>query len=216
MLVLQLLTFSTVSNYYLSKRDWRQLPLKHQCNPQILRSILARIPLLIYVDSGFFASLDGEEGIVRFFDRSESYFTLHGKDAIYCAEEIYKTSTVLKYFGSSKLPYCTLSTATAIEAIKDLLINKGSKIQIWELDRSRQWSLAKEASPGNLRQVEEMLFVNSDLATSPMIAAIYIDAKGDRKSVGVAFTDASSGRTIGISQFPDNDSFANLEVFFCP
>ncbi|KAJ3367170.1 MutS-like protein [Kappamyces sp. JEL0680] len=76
-----------------------------------------------------------------------------------------------------------------------------------------------QASPGHLRHVEDLLFGVSDLASSPMVAAVAIDAVGDQKVavaadhqlVGVAFTDASSGRSLGVSQFLDNDSFANLE-----
>ncbi|KAG1678939.1 DNA mismatch repair protein Msh2 [Nymphon striatum] len=38
---------------------------------------------------------------LRVFDRNE-YYTVHGQDALFCAKEIYKTTSVLKYFGSGK------------------------------------------------------------------------------------------------------------------
>lgn len=71
--------------------------------------------------------------------------------------------------------------------------------------------ILSQASPGNLQQVEDLLFVNEDMETSPIVMAVKLSSKGDAKSVGIAFADASN-REIGVSEFVDNDLFSNTEV----
>lgn len=76
-----------------------------------------------------------------------------------------------------------------------------------------------QASPGNLQAVEDLLFGNSDLLTSPIVMAIKLasapavttGAKAKLKMVGVAFADTSA-RELGVADFVDNDLFSNLEV----
>jgi DNA mismatch repair protein MSH2 len=71
-----------------------------------------------------------------------------------------------------------------------------------------------------LQAVEDLLFVNSDLLSAPIVMAIKINssslAPGDKaknKTVGVAFADTSV-RQLGVSDFVDNDLFSNTEVCF--
>lgn len=76
-----------------------------------------------------------------------------------------------------------------------------------------------KASPGNLQAVEDMLFVNTDVLSAPMVMAIKLAstpsipgaAKAKSKTVGVAFAD-SSVRQLGVADFVDNDLFSNTEV----
>ena len=67
--------------------------------------------------------------------------------------------------------------------------------------------------------MEELLFVNSDLLSAPIVMAIKLATSavgaGDKtktKAVGVAFADTSS-RELGVADFVDNDLFSNTEVF---
>jgi hypothetical protein len=66
--------------------------------------------------------------------------------------------------------------------------------------------------------VEDLLFVNSDLLSAPIVMAITMStspiAKGDKarnKTVGIAFADTSVCE-LGVADFVDNDLFSNTEV----
>lgn len=69
----------------------------------------------------------------------------------------------------------------------------------------------KQASPGNLQDIEEELA--GQIESSPVILAVKISIKGDHRTVGVSFADASK-RELGVSEFADNDLYSNLEVCF--
>lgn len=77
-----------------------------------------------------------------------------------------------------------------------------------------------QASPGNLQAVEELLFVNTDILSAPIVMAIRITStptapgetsKARTKIVGIAYADTST-REIGVADFVDNDLFSNVEV----
>lgn len=71
------------------------------------------------------------------------------------------------------------------------------------------WKITKQASPGNLQDVEEELGGQFDAA--PMILAVKVSAKAsEARNVGVCFADASV-RELGVSEFLDNDLYSNFE-----
>lgn len=72
-----------------------------------------------------------------------------------------------------------------------------------------QWKIKKQASPGNLQDVEDELGGQSDSA--PMILAVKVSARAsEARNVGVCFADASA-RDLGVSEFLDNDLYSNFE-----
>ena len=71
------------------------------------------------------------------------------------------------------------------------------------------WKISKQASPGNLQDVEEELGGQIDAA--PIILAVKVSAKASQaRNVGVCFVDASV-RELGVSEFLDNDLYSNFE-----
>ncbi len=71
------------------------------------------------------------------------------------------------------------------------------------------WKISKQASPGNLQDVEEELGGQIDAA--PIILAVKVSAKAsEARNVGVCFADASV-RELGVSEFLDNDLYSNFE-----
>jgi DNA mismatch repair protein MSH2 len=74
-----------------------------------------------------------------------------------------------------------------------------------------------QASPGNLQAVEELLFVNTDMTSAPIVVALKVTSSGAAgagkartKHIGAAFADTSL-RELGVADFVDNDLFSNTE-----
>ncbi|KAL4247478.1 DNA mismatch repair protein MSH3 [Abortiporus biennis] len=166
-----------------------------------------------------------EKGTLRLFDRGE-YYSVHGPDALYVAAQFYFTNTVIKYLGGKAgLPSVTISSNNAKTLLRDALTAKQLKIEIYVPEagqgkRATKFKLDKEASPGNLQAVEEMLFSNTDITSAPIIMAIKVGSnsgaggavsKVKTKTVGIAFADTST-RELGVAEFVDNDLFSNTET----
>ncbi|KAI5806232.1 muts domain V-domain-containing protein [Geopyxis carbonaria] len=156
----------------------------------------------------FFTKLPQTDAI-RLFERND-FYTAHGTDAVFVAQTVYKTTSVIRKLGSSRnaLESCTLSITAYRNFLREVLFQQGRRIEIWGAKGRNSWSVIKQASPGNLQDVEEEFAGQIDSA--PMIVAIKITIKGDERTVGVCFADASV-RELGVSEFADNDLYSNLE-----
>ncbi|KAF9935116.1 MutS-like protein [Linnemannia zychae] len=140
---------------------------------------------------------------------------VHGDDAYFIAQHVYKTTSVIKYLGgdvTSGVPSCTLSRTTCETFLRDALLNRQMRVEIWAAEPRKQnvWNIVKRASPGNLQDMEDLLFSNTDMVASPIVMAVKIQTGGDQRIVGVCFADATV-RELGISEFIDNDLYSNFE-----
>lgn len=157
-------------------------------------------------------------GTVRLFDRQD-FYTVHGQDALYVADTVFKTQSVLKYLGKKSndggLPSCTLSIPAAKSFLRDALTAKQLRVEIWASTdgagrRTGSWQVAKQASPGNLQDVEDLLFLNADVVSNPIVLALRVKAQDGVNTVGVAFADATN-REMGVAEYAENDLFSNTE-----
>ncbi|KAJ2742168.1 MSH2 protein [Coemansia sp. BCRC 34301] len=167
----------------------------------------------------FFGSLDAQENTIRVFERSNGdYYSVHGADADYVANVVYKTTTVIKYIGGSSstgLPSCTMSRIVAENFLRDALLKYQLRVEIYAPQDSGtklggNWKVSRTASPGNLQQVEELLFANSEMVAVPLVMAVTFKVAVDQMQCGVAFVDPAQ-RSMGVCEFTDNDVFSNLE-----
>ncbi|RIA91734.1 muts domain V-domain-containing protein, partial [Glomus cerebriforme] len=139
------------------------------------------------------------------------YYSVHGDDALYIAQNIYKTTSVIKYLGGeNKIPSCTLSRLICDTFLRDALLNKQLRIEIWAQGSKGSWKLIKNASPGNIQEFEDHLFSNVEISASPVVLSIKLGIRGDQRLVGVSFADTTI-RELGISEFIDNELFSNFE-----
>jgi DNA mismatch repair protein MSH2 len=136
------------------------------------------------------------------------------------------------------LPSVTMSMTLAKGFLREALTTKQLRVEIWETEsgkKGNRWVLGKEASlcdqqktlskadfffpfmlplqasPGNLQQVEDLLFSNTDNLSSPIVMAIKLSMVDGNRNIGIAFADASA-RMLGMSEFPDDEMFSNTEV----
>ncbi|KAN0086029.1 MutS domain V domain containing protein [Tylopilus felleus] len=176
---------------------------------------------------GFFSRLPKkspqEDGTVRLFDRTE-FYSVHGPDALYVASHVFRTNSVIKYLGAggktAGLPSVTLNYTLGHTFLREALTVKQLRVEIWvpatgQGRKASKFVLQKEASPGNLQAVEDLLFTNSDVLSAPIVVAIKIASaasgeKAKTKTVSIAYADTSV-REIGAAEFVDNDLFSNTE-----
>ena len=150
--------------------------------------------------------------VIQFFDR-KSYYSVYGEDALFIAKEYNKTTATIKYIGAEKLPCQHIQPGQLRQTIlRHLLTSKLYKVEFYACKPNTSvWYRAKKASPGNLQEVEDLLVGESgeeDVCTNTM--AIHLGTEGGQRLVGVACVDQTA-RVFRVTQFLDNDQFANLE-----
>ncbi|KAF8480131.1 DNA mismatch repair protein [Russula ochroleuca] len=171
-------------------------------------------------------------GTIRLFFRKASnddFYSAHGADALYVAQHVYHTKSVLKYLGSggkmAGLPSVTLRPTVATSFLREALTSRQLRVEIWIPEAGHgkkvsRFKLDKEASPGNLQAVEDLLFVNNDILSPPVIMAVKLATtptvpgsagKAKTKTIGIGFADTSL-RQFGVADFVDNDAFSNIET----
>ena len=75
--------------------------------------------------------------------------------------------------------------------LREALFKLGKRVEIYASTGGRMnWKVVKQASPGNLQDVEDEL--GGQVESAPMILAVKISAKAsEARTVGVCFADAS-------------------------
>lgn len=109
------------------------------------------------------------------------------------------------------LPSVTMTMTVFRQFLREALFKLGKRVEIWVSPSGRMnWKVVKQASPGNLQDVEDELGGQFDGA--PVIMAVKILSKAaEARTVGVCFADASV-RELGVSEFMDNDLYSNFEA----
>jgi DNA mismatch repair protein MSH2 len=98
---------------------------------------------------------------------------------------------------------CLINASQLKDALAEII--KSKKVEFYSQDSRKNWKVSTSASPGNLDPIEHLLPIESN--SSCIVASIYVASE----MVGVAFADVNE-YTIGLSEFADNDIYANLEI----
>jgi DNA mismatch repair protein MSH2 len=175
----------------------------------------------------FFRNLpEADSETIRIFDRKE-YYSAHGDDAVFIANtvgyieciaciganalQVYKTTAVIRKLGREPgLDSVTLTHMVYKNFLRDALFRLSKRVEIWQSSSGRMdWKMTKQASPGNLQDLEEEL--GGQIENAPIILAVKVSAKAtEARNVGVCFADASV-RELGFTEFLDNDMYSNFE-----
>ena len=93
---------------------------------------------------------------------------------------------------------------------RELLLVRNYCIDIYVCKGGKSdWVVQFQASPGNLVQVEDLLFGSVDITCSAGMLAIKI-GQDNQTTVGCCYVDTNERKFL-VAQFSDNDSFSNLE-----
>ncbi|AET38494.1 mismatch repair ATPase MSH2 Ecym_2796 [Eremothecium cymbalariae DBVPG len=153
---------------------------------------------------------------LRIVDKGE-YYTAVGQDAIYVAENIYHTSSVLKDMiadaSVSKqikepLKYVTMSPQIISGLLKTCLLEQGFRIEIYD----KSWKLLKTASPGNIEEVDDLMNVSLDSSVVLASIKLRLNSQEGHCVLGVSFLDSNSHK-VGLLDIVDNEVYSNLESF---
>lgn len=159
-----------------------------------------------HTDPGFISffkklpSKSPETGTFRLFHRtagSDEFYIAYGPDALFVAQHVYHTNSVIKQLGSGgtgSLPSVLLKTTVALSFLRECLTVRQLRVEIWVPDAGQtkkcvRFHIDKEvslfsfisifrcdrrmqASPGNLQGVEDLLFGHSDIISAPVVMAI--------------------------------------------
>ncbi|KAF2730877.1 DNA mismatch repair protein [Polyplosphaeria fusca] len=159
----------------------------------------------------FFRSLPETGGeTIRIFDRGD-YYSAHGEDAKFVAQNVYRTTSILRKLGREPgLESVTMTVTVFRNFLREALFKLAKRVEVWQSSGKRMdWKVAKQASPGNFQDIEDEL--GGQIENAPIILAVKVSAKAsEARNVGVCFADASV-RELGVTEFLDNDLYSNFE-----
>ncbi|KRZ06058.1 DNA mismatch repair protein Msh2, partial [Trichinella zimbabwensis] len=150
------------------------------------------------------------------FDRTDYYFCI-GDDAFYIAKEILKTVTILKHILVEDVPqqYITLNKNTFERVVRELLLVHLYRIEVYRCSsaRSQDWELSAKASPGYIREFENILTNCEELQEQSRILAFKItEETGNICKLNVSMVCCDLfHHTFQICDILDNDNLANFK-----
>eukprot|EP00127_Corallochytrium_limacisporum_P003176 Clim_evm25s147 gene=Clim_evmTU25s147 len=149
---------------------------------------------------------------VQFFDRGDLY-TAHGDDAGFVSREFLKTAHAVKTMtdgsGRQTLEYVQLNRALFESACRELLLVRCRRVEVFSYENG-SWRVAMSASPGNVTDMEDILFAHSNISSAPVVCSLKLTTSSKQTNVGICIVD-STDYTLKISEFSDSELFANLE-----
>ncbi|CAH8492526.1 unnamed protein product [Dicrocoelium dendriticum] len=164
----------------------------------------------------FFCSLGAKPSTtLRCFERGD-FFALYESDAFLVAKDFFNNSSVVKHYRTEQtmLPYVMVKKSCT-DFLRHFLLKRQYRLEIYckstGCDNENDWVLKFKSSPGNMGQLEELLFQNGTMAESSGLSAISLRWLDDQLFVSVAFCDRHS-RRFAAGEFVDSLHLANLET----
>ena len=165
----------------------------------------------------FFQGMEAPpERTIRFFFRKKEgeFYTCHGDDAIYIAQECFHTMSVVKYLGkNNELPSTTVSHANFNSFTAQLLTERQYRVEVYAENKGKNsWSIVRQGSPGNLESFEDVVFDHGgDAQDTPTACCVQVSQGDAGWKVGLAYCD-NTLKVIGMVEFLDGDQLCNLEA----
>jgi len=154
---------------------------------------------------------------IRFFYRKKEgeFYSCHGEDAVYIAQECFHTMSVLKHIGkNNELPAVAVSPSNFNSFVVQLLTERQYRVEVWADVKGGKngWTIIRQGSPGNLEEFEEIVFDTcGETQETPTVVCVQIVSDGAGWRVGLAYCD-NTLKIIGVCEFLDGDQLTNLEA----
>ncbi|XP_059618269.1 DNA mismatch repair protein spellchecker 1 [Phlebotomus argentipes] len=165
----------------------------------------------------FFHSLgEKPKTTVRIFERSEIY-SLHGEDAELAAKVVFKSTAGIKYMsiddGETELPYTVLSKNNYANFIRELLLVKNYRVEIYvnKGGNKNDWEIEMKGSPGNVIQFENILFSNNEQMNTSAMMTLQLKKENQQNMIGLSCIDTTE-RLFSVIELVDDDFFTELEA----
>ena len=146
--------------------------------------------------------------LYRIFDRVD-FYSVHYDNAVSIASDFLRTPEAIKYIGKSKIPSVAISKQNYESLLRDLLLIKQYRVEL-HAKSSGSWKRVAKASPGNLVQFEESLFLNHEINESGGVACLHFVMKDNRYDVSVVFIDVMM-KQLSFCEVSDTEMFTLLE-----
>lgn len=119
-------------------------------------------------------SFEHSERTFRLFEKGDQ-FAVYGKDAHRAASIVYNTTTVVKLIRGS-LAIVALSKPNAVMLMKKALFDLQSTVEVYspEPRKNNSWIITRKASPGNLLQIEDLIFADDVINTCPVVMTVKV------------------------------------------
>ncbi|XP_022652038.1 DNA mismatch repair protein Msh2-like isoform X2 [Varroa jacobsoni] len=148
---------------------------------------------------------------IRLFQR-KNYYTVHDDDASLASAQLLKVSIV----QIQGIPSAWISQKNYEKFLRFLLLAKAYRVEVYSLDAaSGSWQVSLNASPGNLVEVEDVLFScdsNEDVNTHCSgIAALHVTNRGQQVVVGLAYCEPIL-QSLRVAQLIDDMTLTKLQV----
>jgi DNA mismatch repair protein MSH2 len=114
-----------------------------------------------------------DSSATRFFDVGDKYL-LQGTDAQNAADQVFHTTTVLKYWHKN-LPVLFITKPICHSYIVTLITTQAQRIEIWE--NKGGWVCDKKASPGNCQSIEDLIYTSEKNIPSSIVLAVRFNQK---------------------------------------
>ncbi|KAH7964301.1 hypothetical protein HPB51_027459 [Rhipicephalus microplus] len=161
------------------------------------------------------AEVEKDPGFLKYLKSlPEDYYTVHGPDAEYVCREMYRSMSALKYLGSgdSRVPSVCVSQRSYENLLSELLLIKHYRVEVYRNTAARgsaSWTLAIQASPGNLAPLEDVLFGGTSSGLSQSKGVLAVSVHTNQQTLGIAYGDAVL-QQLTVAEFVDDEHFSNL------
>lgn len=100
------------------------------------------------------------------------------------AKEIFKSTATVKTMapeGAPPVDYVCLNKGNFEVLLRDLLLVKNYRVEVYAKSSVNEFELAFKGSPGNLIQFENLLFNNTDMVVGSSIISVNMKQNGSQK-----------------------------------